>query len=94
MTLELLWSSSGAPVTLEVHLELLWGPSPLGPLWGPGDSRLPLQVLEFYCQSCETAMCLDCTEAEHREHETVPLRDVVEQHKEALQTQLDAIRGR
>lgn len=55
---------------------------------------LPLQVMEFYCESCETAMCLDCTEAEHREHVTVPLRDVLEQHKAALKTQLDAIRNR
>lgn len=55
---------------------------------------LPLQVMEFYCESCETAMCLDCTEGEHREHMTVPLRDVVEQHKAALKTQLDAIRSR
>lgn len=54
----------------------------------------PPQVMEFYCESCETAMCLDCTEGEHREHVTVPLRDVLEQHKAALKTQLDAIRGR
>ncbi|CAL8265544.1 unnamed protein product [Merluccius merluccius] len=52
------------------------------------------KVMEFYCESCETAMCLDCTEGEHREHVTVPLRDVLEQHKAALQGQLDAIRGR
>lgn len=54
----------------------------------------PLQVMEFYCESCETAMCLDCTEGEHREHVTVPLRDVLEQHKAALKNQLDAIRNR
>ncbi|XP_040035642.2 tripartite motif-containing protein 3b isoform X1 [Gasterosteus aculeatus] len=52
------------------------------------------KVMEFYCESCETAMCLDCTEGEHREHVTVPLRDVVEQHKAALKTQLDAILSR
>ncbi|XP_062309330.1 tripartite motif-containing protein 3b isoform X4 [Osmerus eperlanus] len=52
------------------------------------------KVMEFYCESCETAMCLDCTEAEHREHVTVPLRDVLEQHKTELKTQLDAIRNR
>ncbi|XP_034034179.1 tripartite motif-containing protein 3b isoform X1 [Thalassophryne amazonica] len=52
------------------------------------------QVMEFYCESCETAMCLDCTEGEHREHVTVPLRDVVEQQKTALKMQLDAIRNR
>uniref|UniRef100_A0A8C1TTB9 RING-type E3 ubiquitin transferase n=1 Tax=Cyprinus carpio TaxID=7962 RepID=A0A8C1TTB9_CYPCA len=41
------------------------------------------KVMEFYCESCETAMCLDCTEGEHREH-----------HKAALKNQLDAIRNR
>lgn len=50
--------------------------------------------MEFYCESCETAMCLDCTEGEHREHVTVPLRDVLEQHKAVLKNQLDAIRNR
>ncbi|XP_015235842.1 PREDICTED: tripartite motif-containing protein 3-like isoform X1 [Cyprinodon variegatus] len=52
------------------------------------------KVMEFYCESCETAMCLDCTEGEHGDHMTVPLRDVVEQHKAALKTQLDAIHSR
>ncbi|KAM8853475.1 tripartite motif-containing protein 3-like isoform 1-T1 [Synchiropus picturatus] len=53
-----------------------------------------LQVMEFYCESCETAMCLECTEGEHREHVTVPLRDVLEQHKSALKNQLDTVRNR
>ncbi|KAM7412780.1 hypothetical protein PAMA_020250 [Pampus argenteus] len=52
------------------------------------------KVMEFYCESCETAMCLECTEGEHREHVTVPLRDVLEQHKTALKNQLDAVRNR
>lgn len=39
-------------------------------------------------------MCLECTEGEHREHVTVPLRDVLEQHKSALKNQLDAVRNR
>ncbi|KAK1785885.1 hypothetical protein P4O66_003252 [Electrophorus voltai] len=52
------------------------------------------KVMEFYCESCETAMCLECTAGEHREHMTVPLRDVLEQHKAELKTQLDAIRNR
>ncbi|NXC45787.1 TRIM3 protein, partial [Penelope pileata] len=62
---------------------------------GPHPGPVPLpQVMEFYCEPCETAMCHECTEGEHREHVTVPLRDVVEQHKAALQQQLDAVRGR
>ncbi|GAB5570443.1 tripartite motif-containing protein 2 isoform X3 [Prionailurus iriomotensis] len=48
-------------------------------------------VMDFYCQSCETAMCRECTEGEHAEHPTVPLKDVVEQHKASLQVQLDAV---
>ncbi|CAL8351627.1 unnamed protein product [Lota lota] len=52
------------------------------------------KVMEFYCESCETAMCLECTEGEHREHMTVPLRDVLEQHKTALNNQLDTVRNR
>ncbi|KAI4879806.1 hypothetical protein NFI96_030759 [Prochilodus magdalenae] len=51
------------------------------------------KVMEFYCESCETAMCLECTEGEHREHVTVPLRDVLEQHKAVLKNQLDAIQN-
>uniref|UniRef100_A0A3Q2P4M3 RING-type E3 ubiquitin transferase n=1 Tax=Fundulus heteroclitus TaxID=8078 RepID=A0A3Q2P4M3_FUNHE len=50
--------------------------------------------MEFYCESCETAMCLECTEGEHREHVTVPLRDVLEQHKLVLKNQLDTVRNR
>lgn len=53
-----------------------------------------LQMMEFYCESCETAMCHECTAGEHREHVTVPLRDVVEQHKASLRQQLEAIKSR
>ncbi|XP_074865713.1 tripartite motif-containing protein 3 isoform X2 [Carettochelys insculpta] len=52
------------------------------------------KVMEFYCEPCETAMCGECTGGEHREHVTVPLRSVLEQHKAALQQQLDAVRSR
>uniref|UniRef100_A0AAV2LF38 Tripartite motif-containing protein 2 n=1 Tax=Knipowitschia caucasica TaxID=637954 RepID=A0AAV2LF38_KNICA len=51
-------------------------------------------VMEFYCPPCETAMCQECTNGEHGEHPTVPLRDVVEQHKASLQDQLCAVKTR
>ncbi|KAM9856850.1 tripartite motif-containing protein 2 [Aulostomus maculatus] len=51
-------------------------------------------VMEFYCPPCETAMCQECTSGEHGEHPTVPLKDVVEQHKASLQDQLDAVKRR
>lgn len=50
--------------------------------------------MEFYCPPCETAMCQECTSGEHGEHPTVPLKDVVEQHKASLQDQLDAVKKR
>ncbi|KAM9292243.1 tripartite motif-containing protein 3 isoform 2-T2 [Gastrophryne carolinensis] len=52
------------------------------------------KTMEYYCGSCETAMCVECTEGEHREHCTVPLKDVVEQHKASLRSQLDSIKAR
>lgn len=69
-----------------------WG---LG-LKGPGLTNFPIcpQTMEYYCEACETAMCHECTVGEHREHVTVPLRDVVEQHKASLRQQLDAIKSR
>ncbi|KAK0142483.1 Tripartite motif-containing protein 2 [Merluccius polli] len=51
-------------------------------------------MMEFYCPSCETAMCEECTSGEHADHPTVPLKDVVEQHKASLQDQLDAVKKR
>ncbi|KAM9314613.1 tripartite motif-containing protein 2 isoform 3-T3 [Pholidichthys leucotaenia] len=51
-------------------------------------------LMEFYCPPCETAMCQECTSGEHGEHPTVPLKDVVEQHKASLQSQLDAVKKR
>lgn len=50
--------------------------------------------MEYYCPPCETAMCQECTSGEHGEHPTVPLKDVVEQHKASLQDQLDAVKKR
>ncbi|KAF3852423.1 hypothetical protein F7725_005778 [Dissostichus mawsoni] len=48
----------------------------------------------FYCPPCETAMCQECTSGEHGEHPTVPLKDVVEQHKASLQDQLNSVKKR
>lgn len=53
-----------------------------------------LQVKEFYCPPCETAVCEDCSSGEHAEHPTVPLKEAVEQHKISLQDQLSAAKKR
>lgn len=39
-------------------------------------------------------MCEECTCGEHAKHATVPLKDVLEQHKASLQEQLDAVKNR
>ncbi|XP_057268644.1 tripartite motif-containing protein 3 [Pezoporus wallicus] len=67
------------------------GTGPAPPLCCPNHHG---EVMEFYCEPCETAVCRECTEGEHREHGTAPLRDAVEHHKAALQRQLDAVRSR
>ncbi|XP_037327244.2 tripartite motif-containing protein 2 isoform X2 [Pungitius pungitius] len=51
-------------------------------------------LMEYYCPPCETAMCQECTSGEHGDHPTVPLKDVVEQHKASLQGHLDAVKNR
>ncbi|KAJ8271834.1 hypothetical protein COCON_G00106930 [Conger conger] len=80
-------SSSDDPAVLETG-----GAVPTGqPLSCPNHGG---NVMEFYCPPCETAMCEECTVGEHAEHPTVPLKDVVEQHKASLQDQLDAVKNR
>ena len=63
-------------------------------LMAPWPPCSPLQMMEFYCPSCETAMCEECASGGHAEHPTVPLKDVVEQHKASLQEQLDSVKKR
>lgn len=92
------------PVKLDLILTTSWGAceTELGERLVSPSSAAPVlelflshpQVMDFYCQSCETAMCRECTEGEHAEHPTVPLKDVVEQHKASLQVQLDAVNKR
>ncbi|KAG7237079.1 hypothetical protein INR49_032825 [Caranx melampygus] len=52
------------------------------------------QLLSCPNHGGNTAMCQECTSGEHGEHPTVPLKDVVEQHKASLQDQLDAVKKR
>uniref|UniRef100_A0A8B9G5J4 RING-type E3 ubiquitin transferase n=1 Tax=Amazona collaria TaxID=241587 RepID=A0A8B9G5J4_9PSIT len=67
------------------------GAGPMSPLRCPSNHR---EVTDLYCEPCETAVCHEGTEGEHRPHSTVPLHDTVEHHKAALQTELIAVRSR
>ncbi|XP_061916891.1 tripartite motif-containing protein 3-like isoform X1 [Entelurus aequoreus] len=86
--------SASQPLSCPNHEGKVSGRHAAGPHPGKPHPLPRPQVMEFYCESCETAMCLECTEGEHREHVTVPLRDVLEQHKSALKGQLDVVRNR
>ncbi|CAH1777732.1 unnamed protein product [Owenia fusiformis] len=42
-------------------------------------------ILQYYCSSCETAVCETCTRLEHVSHETTLLKDAIEEQKVNLQ---------
>jgi len=42
------------------------------------------QPLEIYCGECETAVCLTCTDGEHRDHPTLLLSDAIREHREMM----------
>ncbi len=46
-------------------------------------------ALEFYCDSCETVVCQECTVTEHNDHRTSLLEDVIEEHKAQLRRILE-----
>ena len=35
----------------------------------------------YYCRDCETAVCVNCTESSHRDHDCVGLNEVVEEKR-------------
>ena len=45
--------------------------------------------LEYYCDSCETVVCRECTVTEHNDHHTILLQDVIEEHKAQLRRILE-----
>ncbi|XP_042894909.1 tripartite motif-containing protein 2 isoform X2 [Parasteatoda tepidariorum] len=49
------------------------------------------QTLRFYCRECETAICVTCTDIEHKGHLTIRLREAVNDQKEMLSNLLDNV---
>lgn len=41
--------------------------------------------LQFYCTSCETGVCKDCTTVEHIGHDIISLPEAVEEHRTTLE---------
>ena len=40
--------------------------------------------LDYYCSTCETAVCQACTTREHGSHPTVPAQEAIQEHKSLL----------
>ncbi len=47
---------------------------------------------KYYCQSCKTPTCKDCTLQEHRQHKYCPIKDVAEDFKKSLVKKLGTLR--
>ncbi|XP_064636668.1 tripartite motif-containing protein 2-like isoform X2 [Lineus longissimus] len=52
------------------------------------------QTFQFYCNTCETAICEKCTEMEHADHVTLPLQDAMDDIKTSLQTNLEHVKAK
>ena len=52
------------------------------------------QTLDLYCVDCETAICRDCTRAEHDTHCHLVLDDAIADHKRLLRGLVSQVEGR
>ena len=48
-----------------------------------------LQVLKYFCESCDEAICRDCAIYEHREHIYVDLKEAVKKYRSSFTALLD-----
>ena len=54
----------------------------------------PEEVVRFYCEPCETCICVLCTFNEHKDHEISQFGDAVNKYKENIQNLVDGCRER
>ena len=52
------------------------------------------EVVRFYCEPCETCICVLCTFNEHKDHEITQFSEAVSKYKEDIQTLLNACKNR
>ena len=52
------------------------------------------EVVRFYCEPCESCICVLCTFNEHKDHEITQFSDAVVKYKECIQTLLDSCKDR
>ena len=52
------------------------------------------EVVRFYCEVCETCICVLCTFNEHKDHEITQFKDAVAKYKENIQQLLKKCEGK
>ncbi|XP_052799969.1 tripartite motif-containing protein 45-like isoform X2 [Mya arenaria] len=52
------------------------------------------EAVRFYCEPCETCICVLCTFNEHKDHEITSFADAVVKYKENIQTLLDSCKSK
>lgn len=48
------------------------------------EASTKLQVLKYFCETCDEAICRDCAIYEHREHIYVDLREAVKKYRSSI----------
>ena len=48
-------------------------------------------TLRFYCRDCDTAVCVTCTDIEHRLHATMRLSEAMQDQTNAMHSLLHAV---
>lgn len=54
----------------------------------------PEEIVRFYCDPCDTCICIVCTFQEHRDHEICSFTDGYTRYKNSMETLLDKCRNR
>lgn len=52
------------------------------------------EVVRFYCEPCETCICVLCTFNEHKDHEITQFGEAVEKYKDNIQTMLTSCKSK
>lgn len=52
------------------------------------------EAVRFYCEPCETCICVLCTFNEHKDHEITSFNDAVMKYKENIQNLLDSCKSK
>ena len=58
--------------------------APVHGIWHLSCIWLASQVLKYFCETCDEAICRDCAIYEHREHMYVDLREAVKKYRSTI----------